>query len=103
MMTNLTKASHANVALFDRTAMLESEIDTAIFETRLYLRLPQESGLMEWPEIKRADTKKTISLWVQNGEYWKAQGKEHAETYMLRRNTVPSEIDVVAEFSSALP
>ena len=36
---------------------------------------------MEWREIKRADQKKTIGLWVHNEEHWKQQGITHVETY----------------------
>lgn len=37
--------------------------------------------LMEWREIKRADQKKTIGLWVRNEEHWKERGITHVETY----------------------
>ena len=36
---------------------------------------------MEWREIKRADQKKTIGLWVHNEEHWKQRGITHVETY----------------------
>ena len=67
------------LASFDRTAMLDSEIDAAI--SALATEKMQESGLMEWPEIKRADQKKTIGLWVRNEEHWKQRGSTHVETY----------------------
>jgi hypothetical protein len=52
--------------------LLDSEINSVI------LAIPtekiHESKLGEWPELKRADKKKTISLWVQHGEYTKSGG-----------------------------
>jgi hypothetical protein len=88
----VTKAPHANQVWSepslsesnsDRAAMLESENRTEIDAAILAIATEkmQMSGLMEWPEIKRADPKKTISFWVQNGECWKTQGNTHVETY----------------------
>ena len=59
--------------------MLESEIDAAILA--IATERMDESNLFEWPEIKRADKKKTISLWVQREGYYKAAGNTHVETY----------------------
>jgi hypothetical protein len=52
--------------------MLDTEIDAAILA--IATEKMQESGLMECREMKRADKKKTISLWVQNRVYVKAGG-----------------------------
>ncbi len=41
------------LATFDRTAMLDSEVEAGILA--IATEKMQESGLMEWPEIKRAD------------------------------------------------
>ena len=51
----------SELAVFDKTAMLESEIKAAILAIA---REMQESNLVEWPEVKRMDHKKTISLRV---------------------------------------
>ena len=59
--------------------MLDSEVEAGILA--IATEKMQESGLMEWPEIKRADKKKTIGLWVRNEEHWKQRGITHAETY----------------------
>ena len=67
------------LAGYDRTAMLDTEIDAAILA--IATEKMQESGLMEWPEMKRADKKKTISLWVQNRVYVKAGGNTQVESY----------------------
>jgi hypothetical protein len=67
------------LAAYDLTAMLETDIDAAILA--IATEKMQDSGLMEWPEMKRADKKKTISLWVQNRVYVKAGGNTQVETY----------------------
>ena len=67
------------LGFFDRTAMLESEIEAAILA--IATEKMNDSNLFEWPEIKRADKKKTISLWVQRENYYKAGGSTHVETY----------------------
>ncbi len=54
----------SELAVYNRTAMLDTEIDAAILAVATDKM--QDSGLMEWPEMKRVDKKKTISLWVQN-------------------------------------
>jgi hypothetical protein len=57
--------------------MLDAEIDAATLS--IATDKMQDSGLMEWPKMKRADKKKTISLWVKNRAYVKAgvKGKEN--------------------------
>jgi hypothetical protein len=67
------------LAVYDQTAMLDTEIDAAILA--IATDKMQDSVLMEWPEMKPADTKKTISFWVQNRVYVKAGGNTQVETY----------------------
>ena len=69
----------SELGFFDNTSMLESEIETAILQ--IATEKMNESNLFEWPEIKRANKKKTISLWVQRENYYKAAGNTHVETY----------------------
>ena len=76
--THRGRRSWTELAYFDRTAMLDSEVEAAILE--MATQKMQESGLMEWPEIKRADKKKTIGLWVRNEEHWKQRGTTQVET-----------------------
>ena len=79
-------------------AMLDPEVEAAILA--LATEKMQESGLMEWPEIKRADQKKTIGLWVRNEEHWKQRGTTHVE-FQSKRITVTSETGADAGYSYA--
>jgi hypothetical protein len=58
----------SKLALFDRTAMLGSEIEAVILAIIA-------------AAILASGHKKAISLWVQNGEFWKTQGNTHVEKY----------------------
>ena len=55
-----------------------------------------ESNSFEWPEIKCADKKKTVSLWVLRESFYKAAGNT------LRRFTVLSDSDADGMFSCEL-
>jgi hypothetical protein len=56
--------------------MLDTEIDAAILAIAT-----DKWVLMEWPEMKRVDKKKTISLWVHNRVYLKASCNTQVDTH----------------------
>ncbi len=60
--------------------MLDSEINAVILAISTE---KMQSNLSEWLEMKRADKKKTSSLWVQYGEYAKASGNNEVENILL--------------------
>jgi hypothetical protein len=51
--------------------MLNNEVDAAL--STIATHKMRDLGLMEWPKTKRADKKKTDSLWVHNRVYLKRQ------------------------------
>jgi hypothetical protein len=64
---------------WDRTAMLDSEIDHQIL--MLANQRMEESGLVEWPQARRRDENHYIGLWVRNGEHFRNGGRVSVETY----------------------
>ncbi len=42
-----------------------------------------EVKLVEWPELKHADMKKTIGVWVQDGDYTKSGSNTEVETFIV--------------------
>ena len=67
------------LALWDRTSKLDSEINTELLT--IATAKMEESGLVEWPQVRRRTVQKTIGLWAQHGEYTREGGRVTIETY----------------------
>ena len=81
---------------WDPTALLESEINAAILQ--LATKHMTDSGLVEWPAIKKDTKMKRLALWAQHDAYARDNGATTIETYhcpLKGRCKCPCQIRIV--------